>query len=186
MTWWQLTWDANSDDVAHSSDYELPPDLDYQVIAQGVPLPDGFPFEARILVEDDARPLADYLGNPLSWPIMSDRLYGLLEPLLESSVQAFKAPLYYEKSGDRISGYRMINVTTVIDCVDWNRSDVYRIGRRAVDFDAMCIDDKRAAGHHLFRPKRALFSIVCSDRIVDTLRGKGMTGLAFIRGRYSV
>ncbi len=173
------------DDYEHGVQSEEAFNSIWMQLTQGQQFDGCFPDDFRLLVPEGAGPIADHVGNPLSWTIISDRLASHLWPLIETSVQAYSAPLYEMKSRRRIDGYKIINVTNVIDCVDKERSvPLDDEDDTVIDYAEVCIDATKAGDAHMFKysvnTDYVSTSVICGYELVKSLVGKGFTGLAFL------
>ncbi len=189
-TFWELVYHSNTPNLRHVEGH----DIDYEQfnpfqLMQGQRFEGRFPRSVRLWIEKGRGPLADHLSNMLGWTIMSDRLVEFLWPMIGESVQVLSAPLYMRKNSDaRISGYKVVNVVNVLDCVDIERSTPrFDEDGRLANFIDVCIDPKRTQGAHIFKyvipPNEVDLGVICSYELVKSLEGKGFTGLAFIRCR---
>ena len=130
---------------------------------------------------DEKLPQASLLGGSLSWLIFSQQLLDFTRPLIKKDVQVFDAPVYL-KSGEKVEGYKIINSIHVVDCIDWDKSEV---GRRK-DGTISCmgkiyIKEDNVGNRHLFRLKGWTYSDIVSDQLAKSIARNGFKGIAFIR-----
>jgi hypothetical protein len=181
-TFWCLAYHSNAKDMRHIENYEIDFSIfNYQSVNQGTLFYGPIP---KLFVHKGGGPLADHLANPLHWVVMSERLIKFLLPMIQDCIQLLPAPLY-EQSGEPIAGYYIVNVTKVIDCVDFERSpkERSRYGNFIMPTEA-CINPSRTGGAHMFKflgpSGNPDFGVTCSYELVSSLDGTGFTGLAAI------
>lgn len=182
MSYWRWTYDSSRTDCRHISP-QIISGVDRQRLLMGVPLRRPLPPTLRLRVPKGDEPIADFPTNWLEWPIVSDRLLNHLRPWVDDSVQVIEAPLYLAGARKRLDGYSILNAIRTPDCIDWERSRPMYFDGRLYSFDELCIVGERTQGLHVFRPKGATFELICSERLVKSLDGKGFSGLAFARCR---
>src|SRR5437899_437358 len=100
-----LTYD-DREDLQAVSDYEIG-EFDATFFWSGEPYPGIIPENVRLLVgEGDP---SDFLGNPISWKIVSQRFLGHIARVVpEKDFEIFPAPLYNEKSLKPMEGYSVV------------------------------------------------------------------------------
>lgn len=187
-TFWQLVFDTDATSVRDIKGYDFrPEEFDYLVFKRGIPFSGGLPSNVKLRLEANAKPISDFPGNALGWPVMSDRLVNHLWPLIKDSVQLIPALLFERNSDKPVLGYSIINVTKILDCVDLSCSVPWFSGDRLAGFNEVCIDPQRTYNANIFKyiipPDKVDFSVICSFELVKSLEGKGFTGLAFLRCR---
>lgn len=160
-------------------------------IAHGIPLSlhmvdldgsvQGDKWLPRIMVRHKDHPLGDYVdclsGDIL---ILTDSAIELLRPVMGKfeKLQLFSN---YEKS------YTAVNVLTVLNCVDYEKSEYIRFPQtdpniipRIMMFDRYVFRLDAIKNHHIFRiidePKSALF---VDDVFVSEVENLGITGFMF-------
>lgn len=180
-SYWRLVFHSNTPDMRHIDDYEY--DLaafNYLDLMRGRPYAGILPLPLRLTVHSGTGPLADHLANPMGLTVMSDRLLAYLEPMIRGCVELFPAPLY-EPDGKPISGYQVVNVIKVLDCVDREATPSDIEHRTRTD---LYIDPALAAGANMFKfvdpAGHVDYGVTCSYELLTSLKGKGFTGLAFI------
>ena len=189
-TFWDLTFDDElvgyRNVIAEAFDLEV---FDCTRLWNGIPFDGDFPPDAKLYLPPGQEPIADNIFSiQTSWLMFSDRLVEHLWPIIKGCVQVFPAPLYELGSDRRVSGWQVLNVTKVLDCVDVERStpwrDIYDKDKIGGFYD-VCIDPRRTEGVHMFKyvipPGEVYTGVICSYELVKSLEYKGFTGLAFIR-----
>ncbi|WP_444932930.1 hypothetical protein [Microbulbifer sp. JTAC008] len=151
-------------------------DLNYLEIAEGVFKKDCIPENVKIFVE--GKP-CDYVGNPLSWHICSNRLAKHLETHASACVRLIDIPLYY-KSGARIDGYSLAIPTKNVDCLNYDKSE-FLDGQGG----PTCMEPviKRSSVKDLpplFLVEGCPWTVLFSQGLIASLVGKGFTGIGFL------
>lgn len=157
------------DDLESVFDYEMG-DFDVMTFWTGQPFKGSLPKSVRVSVDEGDR--TDYMGNPMSWQIGSDRLWTTLEPLIGKHCQHMEMPLHYERNKKRVHGYLLLNPTTCIPAA--NEDDDFMVTE--VVLDAKLIPPNV----HIFRLAQSATVIVISDEVLKAVRDKKFEGLAFI------
>jgi hypothetical protein len=163
-----LTHD-NRDDLQSVSDYDMD-DFDLTVFWSGKPFLGTIPTGVKLLVGSGDK--SDYVGNPISWAIVSDRFLRLAVNLAGDDMQCFTAPLYDEKSLTPTTGYSVINVTRCL----------HALAKPLVSVDKIVLTAASIPSNvHLFRVVGHETLLFASSEFLDELRGKSFQGIAFIR-----
>src|SRR5436305_8045284 len=107
-----LTYD-DRDDLQSVSDYEMG-EFDLTLFWNGEPFNGPIPADVKLFI-GEGEP-SDYLANPVSWPIVSNRLLTILNKLLKNDFQSYPAPVYDERSRS-VQGLHIINITKCVNCL---------------------------------------------------------------------
>jgi hypothetical protein len=116
-----------------------------------------------------------YLANPISWPIISERLRTILRPLIERTCQFLPLPLFRESTMQPVAGYVLMNVTRVISAIERNHSQKFTVGTLYFDHNVIPRDV------HVFRLGESNTVLVVSDAFVDAVWNQKPTGISFIK-----
>lgn len=134
----------------------------------------------RLTVENEHAP-CDYVANPISWPICSQTFLDLILRFAERDVQVFDAPLF-TFSGKTVRGYFVLNCIRLVKCLDKARSKLSYDGKEIAGVIKFAIKASAIpSGVHVFRVAEFPYRLFFSDTLAQSLVGKGVTGLAFIR-----
>lgn len=173
------------DDLEVVNDYEMG-DFDLTTLWVGQPLTGQIPNCVRLALNDNPEDKAsDYLGNPISWQIFSDRAAGAVRSLVEHDVQFFDPPIY-DARGRRVHRYRLLNPTNVIACLDLERSDVaYDDDGEISLLSEACVRTSAAKGHHMFRPTEYPYVVIVSQEFAERIAKLQPAGFAFFPCRIS-
>ena len=187
-TFWRLVPNTNDIQTRVIKDYDFDPGkFNYLQLIDGTFFKGKLPSDVRLRLQPGSKPLADYLANPLGWPVMSKRLIKALSPFIKDSVQLIPAPLYEKNSKRLVAGYSIVNALKIIDCIDVARSVPWYDGKKLGGFYETCIDPARTNKEHIFHcripPRGVDYGIVCSYDLVKSLVGKAFKGMAFLRCR---
>lgn len=114
--------------------------------------------------------------------LMTDHLVGALEEAGVDNLQVFRAEIVDSLAGTVLTNYRVVNIVGAIACADMEKSTFEsRHGPPIVDvdFERLVIDERRAAGHLLFRLGECVSAIVVHERIKTHLLARGFDMLTF-------
>lgn len=157
------------DDLQSVSDYEMN-DFDLTVFWSGKPFRGTIPGGVKLFLGSGGK--SDYLGNPISWTIVSDRFLRLVVDLVGNDVQSFAAPAYDQNSLKPIPGYSIVNVTQCLPALAKPLASVDKmvLNRASIPSTA-----------HLFRVVGHETLLLASQEFLKELRGRGLQGIAFIK-----
>jgi hypothetical protein len=163
----------NRDDLHAVGGYDLD-DFDSTLLHSGQRFEAAIPEGVRLWVT--AGDPSDYLGNPLSWAIVSERFWAIICPLVEQDCQTLTAQLYDQETRWPIPGYLLINPIRLFAAVK------LRKGETDFTLQDLVIDAARIpAGVHIFRLAESSSVILVSSSILSSVWRKGLKGLAFLR-----
>ncbi len=123
--------------------------------------------------------MSDIIINGFGTPIVSTKCARLLVSLAASDIQL--VPAIIEGHGDAF----IMNVVSVIDCLDFERSrvdffpdDFYDQTKAGTPRMVSCLTivESQAAGHHLFRIQGWQVAIVASQEVVHLVQKECLTG----------
>lgn len=167
-----LSHDAGGEDLEAVVDYEMG-DFNLTTFWYGGEIEGEIPSEVRLWV-GKGQP-TDYMGNPLSWPIVSERLWAVIGDLVAPSCQLVKVPLYYEGTSDSVDGFWLMNVTASISAVRATEShENLSISSLVIDENCIPVDT------HAFRLAESSTLIIVSDDVRKRISGKELQGIALI------
>lgn len=169
-----LTYDDNND-LEVVADYEMG-QFDLMAFWNGAVFDGEIPDEVRLWVSKGKS--ADYLANPISWPIISDRLWSILKPLVEKDCQILPIAMHYEKTKKKVSGYSLLNPLRVFRAAKLygNKADA---SLSSLEFDRK----KIPLDVHIFRLRQSSSRIIVSDEFRKAVWDKKVKGLAFLKTR---
>ncbi len=174
----------NRDDLSVLSDYEVGR-FDLTVFWKGKPVLNSIPTSVRLWGRYDVGGFPDLLPNPLSWTIISARLWAHLRGTIEDTVQVFPLVIEWPNAPMPHTDYLILHPVVVVDCVNWVKSTVSRRpdGRvRAID--DVVIRSIIPTNIHVLRLQECEQIILFSDSLARSLVGQGFTGIAFLPCRH--
>jgi hypothetical protein len=118
--------------------------------------------------------LADTLGNPISWPIYSNRCVKLLWPLIANDVQAIALPVTLATGFVDAERYTLINPIGTVDAI-------HNAGKKKGDVSLaeMVLDTRKIPPErHMFRLKHNETVIVVTADVVQSLSDQAMQGFS--------
>jgi hypothetical protein len=128
---------------------------------------------------------ADYVSNPLSWPICSKRLSEVIKRRTVGDVQIFQAPLFKAQTRDPVVGYEFVNACRCVPCLDIDRSKLsYFVDQPdeiLVVYDFAIRTNNVDPALHFFRVEEWPFAIIISEELANDLVGMRFSGLALER-----
>jgi hypothetical protein len=163
---------SDRDDLETVIDYEMG-DFDLRVFWSGSPFMGSIPHSVRLWVNKGTP--SDYLGNPLSWEIVSVRFWSLIEPLVRLDCQVLPVPLYYHYSKARVPGYLLLNPTKRLSVAKRTLHRVASISELVVDPHVI------PSEVNICRWADSSTVILVSEEVVNCVWGKKLKGLAFVR-----
>lgn len=181
---WSLTY-SDSTDVADTDGWSEGDqdafEVFWQVAMNGLHFDGTYPKGFKIWVELGDRTIADFPAVGLPLILFSDRLLARIKSLISGSVQAFPAPLYQRKTLKKVEGFNFVNVRTVVDCIDGERSHPRYVCGNIVGYSEPVILREKIVGD-IFKYSvegRASSEVIVSKKFVDALSGCGFTGIRF-------
>ncbi|MBA4387782.1 MAG: hypothetical protein C0404_07365 [Verrucomicrobia bacterium] len=122
----------------------------------------------------------DLVANPFGWSIVSAKLRDKIWNY-SHGVDFFDAPIYEKDSMRQISGYYLMHVRNIVDCLDEERSTIryFRNGRRMGIYEYALNTEGIPADVHIFAIPDSN-DVFFKDDAAQSLRGAGIRGVAFI------
>jgi len=127
----------------------------------------------------------DFTFSNESMPVATVAVAQLLTLIAEGDIQ--RIPVLVES---REEEYEIINVTSCVDCIDAERSEIqwYKPGNKVRPdlagkpemITELVIDPDRVCGHHIFRLEGWEIAIVVSDVIKNAFEETGVLGVKFL------
>lgn len=129
-------------------------------------------------------------GMPLSFtfadsdmPVVTEAIAKVLSQVAGKDLQRF--PVQVEDSRER---FEIINVTSLVTCLDANRSEIEwwteadcrpdKVGKARM-VTGLTIDPQRVGDHHIFRPTEWDLVIIVSDVVKAALEIQNVSGVRF-------
>lgn len=116
------------------------------------------------------------------------RLVELLQATARNDIQLFDAPLFDKATKKRIAGYKIFNPIRLVECLDIAKSKIeFGNDKKTIEgvYTAVFKASKIVPTVNVFRPKEWPYQIVFSEKLVSTLIGKDLRGVAFIKCKSS-
>lgn len=143
----------------------------------------GAPLEAELVeklqtlklyIGDGDRP--EFLSNHYS-PICSERMMRIIQKRAGKDAQFFPAPVFEEKTGKPVSGFYLLNIARMVECLDEGRSEVIHMidddGNEEEDIGAVTHavirEEKVPENVHLFRLAEHSSVILISEELYEDL-----------------
>jgi len=176
----ELLYNFHSTDLERIEDYDVG-DFNLTELWDGKRIATGIPDSVVLYMSQWGKP-ADYLFNPLSWPIVSERLLGIIWTLVEPDVQILDVTIVRESDKRKVPGYKLMNITQRINCLDHQQSTILKEDDGSIrSIPEICVKSDRVGEHHIFRLDEYPHIILVSDEWAQSLVGKRIRGLAFER-----
>ena len=182
-----LAFNSIRNDLMSVVDYEVDC-FDLTVFWRGTPFRGAIPDKVRLYCDSVNHGPTDYVGNPLSWPICSQKLVDIIQAMDSRDVEFFKAPLFESGGNTPIPCYQVMNVIRTVSCLDLDKSKLsYSPDRSKITgvFEHVLTVDSIPSDAHIFRLQEWMHTIIVSDEMAQAYVGKGLKGIAFIRLRSS-
>jgi len=184
--YYKVLVDTDRRDLMRISSYELG-GFDYRLLWSAKPLQGTLHCDAishvRLFVEKTNR-AGDFVANPLSWPICSDRFVEIIRAHSPSAIETFDARIISKKDGVPIEGFQIVNVVDCVPCINLEMSKVsydddlgkqisgiyeFVLNRNAIPVDA-----------HIFRASEWRFALFVTKQLASALTAAGMSGVAYL------
>ncbi|MCI0393182.1 MAG: hypothetical protein MOB07_31015 [Acidobacteria bacterium] len=159
-------------------------DFDITIFWHGRRYEGSIPSDVRIYVDSSAKVRADYLNNPISWPICSNRMLEVLMKYASKDIQHFDAPLFDDKTREPVPGFKVVNLIRRIECLDMKKSVIsYSDDKKEIlsVMEPVFIAKKIPKDIHIFRPEESHYHLIVSDELAKDLVSNYIAGVAFIR-----
>lgn len=161
------------------ADYDLG-SFDHTILWKGRHITESILRHVKLFVTLGAT--ADYVGNPLSWPICSSRLISALLATIQQDCEILTAPTVDKETGEPIREFRLVNVLRRVACLNLERSDVSydeQHENRIFMIYKIALDEAKIDRNvHLFRLTEWPYAVIVSDEFADQLVGQQFRGLA--------
>lgn len=113
----------------------------------------------------DPLQLADFYSSA---KLMSNRLIETLKSAGADNLQLFDAEITNERTGERIDGYRVVNILGLVAAADPAASQ----SRPLADvrfFEKLAVDESCARGHLMFRLAESLNDIIIAEKVAKQI-----------------
>jgi hypothetical protein len=166
--------------LARVANYELH-GFDFTLLWNGRYLSAGIPSDVCLYM--GAGDLPDYVSNPLSWPICSDRLANILCNSARDDIQLLECQIFRQQSMEEVLGYKIVNPLRRFSALDLTRSRISRDkwGRIIAVLKIAILDDKIDSKVHIFRLVEWPYMVIVTDGLAREFIGRDFVGLAFER-----
>ncbi|NUQ40825.1 MAG: hypothetical protein HUU32_05470 [Calditrichaceae bacterium] len=182
----ELLFDSSRTDIMGVLDYDMK-NFDLTKLWLGEKVKGGIPKDVVLFVDNTNIEHTDYVGNPITWIIMSDKLINLMYGYIKDDVEILDVNLFNQSESKYVKGFHVINPLRKIKCLDVEKSILsYPVDEEFKDLGFTVIKPvlkiKDIPEHvHLFRLEEAKNIIIFSDSLAQSLRGKGINGVAFVK-----
>lgn len=180
-----ITYNTNDPEEQVVEKYEKG-NFNYNLLKIGIPYQDTIPAEVKLYIDSRSHP-TDFLANPLSWPIVSEKFLKMIKVYARDDIQVFDAPVFDNNTRKPVKGFYILNVVKLIRAVDFKHSTVMwedKIKKKFKIIIKYVFQSKKIPVNvHIFRPAEDPFGVFFSDELATSLIGKGLKGIAFIRTR---
>jgi hypothetical protein len=109
----------------------------------------------------DPLSMSDYYPYP---KLMSERLIETLRGAGVDSLQLFDADIVNRKSGERVSGYRVVNILGLVSAADASASKSRPLAHVRF-FETLVLDEARARGQLMFRLAESLTDVIVAEKV---------------------
>ena len=118
---------------------------------------------------------ADLLANTLSWTIVSDRMYQLMEPFLTRTPHETLDPqLVDDATREPLRGFKLLHPLLTINAL-------HKYGGGFISLLDMVVDTGKVPENvHLFKLGESPSTVVISKPLMEALEGQGLQGVAVV------
>lgn len=189
MKYYELWWTDTEDDILRISDYDCK-EFDLRLFWRGEPV-NNWDGSVELFYEV-ASPALDYVPNPLTWLIFSDRLVDIMRKMGIQAMQVFPVSLLKKGSpGETISGYNIVNITEAIAAADLQHSKYvtwgevsynYGVDPNRIHFFRRLVLSSTMLIHKpdIFLLKEVSSHFMVSQRFKKTMERENVTGMRFV------
>lgn len=119
----------------------------------------------------------DYLGNPVSWPIVSRRFWDDCGEMISNDCEVHEAPIFDNETNSPINDFCLLNPLRTCSALQssFNKKGRLLVGNVSIDVNAVPDD------LHIFRLHESKTLIIISDAIYQVLQSHGYHGIALIK-----
>jgi len=177
------SFEANRDDLMGIDEHEMA--FPYVKYLKGELLTDDDIKSLKLFTNDSIEKAnkTHVVGNAMGAMIYSDTLLNYIYDYIKEDAQIFKIDIIHKKTGNKIKGFNFIHPTTIVKCVDMEKSK-YEIDEEdnTIDFKLVILDiTKIPESLHIFRLEEQIFTKVVSEDLVKPLVGKKMEGICLFK-----
>ena len=189
MKYYELWWTDTEDDILRISDYDCK-DFDLRLLKQGKPV-NNWDGTVELFYDVDS-PALDYVPNPLTWLIFSDRLVEIMREMGIQNMQVFPISILREGSpGEAITGYNIVNIAEAIAAADrehsvyvtWGES-TFNVGvdPNRIKYFRRLVLNSNALTHKpdIFLLEEVASYFIVSQRFKKTIERENVTGMRFV------
>ena len=180
-----LTFDSRPNDREVACKYQMAQgdqEFDSATFRRCQPFVGPFPDYVKLWVRPGSR--TDLMGEPLSWPLLSDRLFELFKDFARDDIQEIAPPLFYIDSKQPVAGYTLMNVLRSLKTIDMEKSVTSEMNILGTQFTNVIKpvfrNEAIPASVHVFRPVESMSHVVISEELAQAMTGK-VVGVALIR-----
>lgn len=177
-----LTYQAYAKELQSVVDYSMGR-FDSAKLRIGIPLCDKVPGDVHLVLDEGQ--VSDLLANPLSWLIMSKKLYAICKTFSGQDMEVVGVPIIDQKK-ELVTDYLVINLLRTIRAVDMQQSHVTELdilGKKIPHVMTFVFRGEAIPDNiHLFRPEESMSHVIVSQELVSAFKGL-VTGVSLIMTR---
>lgn len=127
--------------------------------------------------------ITDAVGNPLSLFIFSDKLIKIIHPYVKKDAQVINIDLINNITKDEINGFNILHPFKSIRCIDLEQSGISYSNDNEISIIGDCVIKEKEVPNNvnIFRVEEDKNTVIVSDELAQSLVGKNINGIAFIR-----
>lgn len=135
------------------------------------------PVQVPIEIELEIPDYPEYINIPCMWQIPLVLRGDLLKDMRDfgvDNIDAYQAIIRDPRGGDVLANYFLCNVIGLVDVFDMQASELHPDSPPEVAylFNKIVIDEKKAEGHHFFRPYGRMSQLLVSEALKTYLESK--------------
>jgi hypothetical protein len=187
-SFFNLTLDPGPHGLEHVCDYSMGSidseleEFDSAVFRRCQWFEGPFPSYVKLWVEPGMP--SDALGEPLSWPLWSEKLMALVRPFAKGDIQEIAAPIFYVDKKEPVTRYRLVNILRSLEAIDMARSvtsEMNILGTKITNvIRAVYREAAIPRDVHIFRSKEAMSRIVISEELARAIVDAKVFGVSLI------
>lgn len=125
----------------------------------------------------------DLLPNNLGWLLISQKFKNVLNTIEIIGVQYLPVNIIEKNTGEKLEGFSVLNIISLIDALDLTHSTYTEIearGQKYLSIIKYALDSEKLNDFHIFRLENSKFACFISQIVKEQLETNKTTGCDFL------